>query len=88
MRFVDTLFLDGANAIEATSNLRSRRGRPGVIASTDDTDKREYLYTLLGPSDANLLFRASTQPDIKRCSSWARSPLERTALSNAKSRLS
>ncbi|HYC50305.1 MAG TPA: M1 family aminopeptidase [Gemmatimonadaceae bacterium] len=36
-----------------------------IIRFTDDTDRRDYLYTLLVPSDANLLFPCFDQPDIK-----------------------
>ena len=36
-----------------------------IIRFTDETDKRDYLYTLLVPSDANLLFPCFDQPDIK-----------------------
>ena len=36
-----------------------------IIRFTDETDKRDYLYTLLVPSDANLLFPCFDQPDLK-----------------------
>ena len=36
-----------------------------VIRFTDETDQRDYLYTLLVPADANLFFPCFDQPDIK-----------------------
>ncbi|MEX2177445.1 MAG: M1 family aminopeptidase [Gemmatimonadaceae bacterium] len=36
-----------------------------IIRFTDPTDRRDYLYTLLVPSDANLLFPCFDQPDLK-----------------------
>jgi aminopeptidase N len=36
-----------------------------IIRFTDETDRRDYLYTLLVPSDANLLFPCFDQPDLK-----------------------
>ena len=85
MRFADTLFLDGANAIEATFKSPIAPAGASVIRFTDDTDKREYLYTLLVPSDANLLFPCFDQPDIKAVFELGLAlPLDWTALSNGK----
>ncbi|WP_026850543.1 M1 family metallopeptidase [Gemmatimonas phototrophica] len=36
-----------------------------IIRTTDPTDSATYLYTLLVPSDANLLFPSFDQPDLK-----------------------
>ena len=36
-----------------------------VIRFTDETDKRDYFYSLLVPADANLLFPCFDQPDMK-----------------------
>jgi aminopeptidase N len=36
-----------------------------IIRSRDQSDGRDYLYTLLVPADANLLFPCFDQPDIK-----------------------
>lgn len=36
-----------------------------IIRTRDATDNQDYLYTLLVPSDANLLFPCFDQPDLK-----------------------
>ncbi|HEX7938328.1 MAG TPA: hypothetical protein VF483_05000, partial [Gemmatimonadaceae bacterium] len=56
---------DGANTIEAAFQSPIAPAGASIIRFTDDTDKRDYLYTLLVPSDANLLFPCFDQPDIK-----------------------
>ena len=45
----------------------AHRARPGasIIRFHDGTDGADYLYTLLVPSDANLLFPCFDQPDLK-----------------------
>jgi aminopeptidase N len=55
----------GAN--RATVAFRSPVAAAGaaIIRSVDATDGRPFLYTLLVPSDANLLFPVFDQPDLK-----------------------
>jgi len=55
----------GANTIEMAFQAPIAPAGASIIRFTDDTDKRDYLYTLLVPSDANLLFPCFDQPDLK-----------------------
>ena len=55
----------GANTIAATFKTPIAPAGAAIIRFTDETDKRDYLYTLLVPSDAHLLFPCFDQPDIK-----------------------
>jgi aminopeptidase N len=68
-----------------------------IIAFDDVQDNARYLYTLLVPSDAQLLFPVLDQPDIKARIAWeivapadwrvlANGPLLRTALDGGRSR--
>src|SRR5213075_1366813 len=56
MRFEAAALRDGPNTIEMDFRSPIATAGASIIRFTDDTDKREYLYTLLVPSDANLLF--------------------------------
>lgn len=56
---------DGANVVAMDFRSPIAPSGASVIRFTDDTDKRDYLYTLLVPSDANLLFPCFDQPDLK-----------------------
>ena len=47
------------------SRRRSRAAGASIIRFHDDKDGSNYLYTLLVPSDANLLFPCFDQPDLK-----------------------
>jgi aminopeptidase N len=54
-----------------------------IIRSRDASDGQEYLYTLLVPSDANLLFPCFDQPDLKaRVTLSILAPVRWTVLAN------
>ena len=55
----------GANSVTLTFISPIKAAGASVIRFTDDTDQHDYFYTLLVPSDANLLFPCFDQPDIK-----------------------
>ncbi|HMC54584.1 MAG TPA: M1 family aminopeptidase [Gemmatimonadaceae bacterium] len=65
MRFEAEMLRDGANTIDVDFVSPVARAGASIIRFTDDTDKQDYLYTLLVPSDANLLFPCFDQPDLK-----------------------
>ena len=55
----------GQNVIDASfATLIAPAGTP-IIHFHDETDARDYLYTLLVPSDAHALFPSFDQPDLK-----------------------
>jgi aminopeptidase N len=55
----------GRNSVEAHfATIVAPAGWP-IIHFHDDTDGRDYLYTLLVPSDAHALFPCFDQPDLK-----------------------
>jgi aminopeptidase N len=55
----------GTNAVDAHfTTLIAPAGWP-IIRFHDETDGRDYLYTLLVPSDAHALFPCFDQPDLK-----------------------
>jgi aminopeptidase N len=56
---------DGDNALSISFKTPIAPSGAAIIRFTDETDKRDYLYTLLVPSDANLLFPCFDQPDLK-----------------------
>src|SRR5689334_13520143 len=55
----------GENTIAADLVTPIAPAGASVIRFHDDKDGAEYLYTLLVPSDANLLFTCFDQPDLK-----------------------
>src|SRR5688572_28632150 len=55
----------GANTIDMRLAAPIAPAGASVIRFNDDRNKQDYLYTLLVPSDANLLFPCFDQPDIK-----------------------
>jgi len=55
----------GANRITLAFASPIAAAGASIIRSRDATDGAEYLYTLLVPSDANLLFPCFDQPDLK-----------------------
>jgi aminopeptidase N len=55
----------GANAIEVGFASPIAAAGASIIRSRDASDGQDYLYTLLVPSDANLLFPCFDQPDLK-----------------------
>ena len=65
MRFAGEVLRDGVNTIDLDFTTPIARAGASIIRFTDDTDRQDYLYTLLVPSDANLLFPCFDQPDLK-----------------------
>ncbi len=55
----------GINQIEIAFTSPIAAAGASIIRSRDAADGQEYLYTLLVPSDANLLFPCFDQPDLK-----------------------
>lgn len=69
---------NGAHVVVPAAHTRAGRNRltlhfrapiaaagASIIRAHDATDNQSYLYTLLVPSDANLLFPCFDQPDLK-----------------------
>ncbi|HEX5871428.1 MAG TPA: M1 family aminopeptidase, partial [Longimicrobium sp.] len=56
---------DGENAVTASFTARIAPAGASIIRFNDQTDGATYLYTLLGPADANQLFPSFDQPDLK-----------------------
>jgi aminopeptidase N len=77
----------GSNVIDATfATLIAPAGAP-IIRFHDETDGRDYLYTLLVPSDAHALFPCFDQPDLKaRLTLDLQVPSGWTAIANGKAR--
>ncbi len=61
----------GVNTIEIGFASPIAPAGASIIRTRDATDGSEYLYTLLVPSDANLLFPCFDQPDLKARVSFA-----------------
>ncbi|MDZ7629758.1 MAG: M1 family aminopeptidase [Gemmatimonadaceae bacterium] len=55
----------GANEIRLSFASPIAAAGASIIRSRDAADGQDYLYTLLVPSDANLLFPCFDQPDLK-----------------------
>ncbi|MDB4875858.1 MAG: hypothetical protein JWM41_2304 [Gemmatimonadetes bacterium] len=55
----------GENVVTADFTTRIAAAGAAIIKFHDDKDGANYLYTLLVPSDANLLFPCFDQPDLK-----------------------
>jgi aminopeptidase N len=55
----------GSNEIRLTFASPIAAAGASIIRSRDPADGQDYLYTLLVPSDANLLFPCFDQPDLK-----------------------
>jgi aminopeptidase N len=55
----------GDNTVSADFTTLIAPAGAAIIKSHDDKDGSDYLYTLLVPSDANLLFPCFDQPDLK-----------------------
>ncbi|MCU0634749.1 MAG: M1 family aminopeptidase [Gemmatimonadaceae bacterium] len=55
----------GINRVQARFVTAIAASGAAIIRSRDAADGRTYLYTLLVPSDANLLFPCFDQPDLK-----------------------
>src|SRR4051812_8871866 len=55
----------GENVVTADFSTPIAAAGASIIKFHDDKDGADYLYTLLVPSDANLLFPCFDQPDLK-----------------------
>lgn len=56
---------DGENTVVASFTARIAPAGASIIRFNDQADGATYLYTLLVPADANQLFPAFDQPDLK-----------------------
>ena len=64
------LLKTGANVVSARFVTPIAASGASIIRCHDDKDGQTYLYTLLVPSDANLLFPCFDQPDLKARFRW------------------
>jgi len=79
-----SLLKKGLNEIETSFCSPVGKGGTALTRFEDETDRTEYVYTLLVPADAHLLFPCFDQPDMKaRLSLTLDLPAEWIALSNA-----
>lgn len=85
LRIPGRLLKSGVNVVAARfSTLIAPAGAP-IIRFHDETDRRDYLYTLLVPSDAHALFPCFDQPDLKARLTLALTvPSAWTAIANGK----
>ncbi|HJQ21014.1 MAG TPA: M1 family aminopeptidase [Gemmatimonadaceae bacterium] len=84
MRFESQFLRDGPNAIDMEFTSPIAPAGASIIRFTDEKDKRDYLYTLLVPSDANLLFPCFDQPDLKAVFTLSMStPIDWNVLTNS-----
>jgi aminopeptidase N len=67
----ERLLKPGANEVSARFETPIAAAGAAIIRFHDETDGQTYLYTLLVPSDANLLFPCFDQPDLKARFRWA-----------------
>ena len=75
----------GHNVLEARFTTRIAPAGAAIIRFDDRSDNSTYLYTLLVPSDANLLFPCFDQPDLKARFRWRLSaPAGWRVLANAR----
>jgi len=65
LRIPAALLASGENTIVADFRSPIAAAGASIIRYHDSTDGADYLYTLLVPSDANLLFPCFDQPDLK-----------------------
>jgi aminopeptidase N len=65
LRIPAAMLQSGENRIEADFRSAIAPAGASIISYHDATDGADYLYTLLVPSDANLLFPCFDQPDLK-----------------------
>jgi len=78
------LLKKGLNEIKTSFRSPVGKGGTALTRFEDETDGTEYVYTLLVPADAHLLFPCFDQPDIKaRLTLKLELPAEWKALSNA-----
>ena len=73
----------GENTIRVTFETPIAAAGASIIRSRDAADGEDYLYTLLVPSDAHLLFPCFDQPDLKaRVTLRITAPARWTVLAN------
>lgn len=73
----------GDNSLTARFETPVAAAGAAIIRFHDDTDGGTYLYTLLVPSDANLLFPCFDQPDLKARFRWRlTAPADWTVIAN------
>jgi aminopeptidase N len=65
VRMPAALLKTGSNSVRLTFATPIAPAGASIIRARDATDGNDYLYTLLVPSDANLLFPCFDQPDLK-----------------------
>jgi aminopeptidase N len=81
----ERLLADGANVVEARFSTSIAASGASIIRFDDKSDGATYLYTLLVPSDANLLFPCFDQPDLKARLRWRiRAPAAWKVLANGR----
>jgi len=74
----------GGNTINTTFDAPVGKGGTALTRFEDESDGSEYVYTLLVPADAHLLFPCFDQPDLKAHLTLALNiPRGWTAVSNA-----
>ncbi|WP_298090672.1 M1 family aminopeptidase [uncultured Sphingomonas sp.] len=77
------LLRTGRNTVSARFETPIAAAGTPIIRFRDDTDGKTYLYTLLVPSDANLLFPCFDQPDLKARFRWhLTAPADWTVIAN------
>ena len=75
----------GANRLDAKFTTPIAASGASIIRFDDKSDGATYLYTLLVPSDANLLFPCFDQPNLKARIRWTlRVPPDWYVLANAR----
>ena len=73
----------GANTVSASFATPIAASGAAIISAHDEKDGQTYLYTLLVPSDASLLFPCFDQPDLKARFRWRlTAPAAWTVLTN------
>lgn len=79
----ERLLVPGANTVAARFATPIAAADAAIIRFHDDKDGQTYLYTLLVPADANLLFPCFDQPDLKGRFRWSiTAPAAWTVLAN------
>src|SRR5207248_11704143 len=74
---------EGSNVVTADFSTPIAAAGASIIKFHYDKDGSDYLYTLLVPSDANLLFPCFDQPDLKaRLTLTLKVPAAWTAIAN------
>ncbi len=83
LRIPATAVRAGENEVQVMFTAPIAAAGASIIRSHDATDGADYLYTLLVPSDANLLFPCFDQPDLKaRVTLRLEAPREWAVLAN------